>query len=375
MKKVFKIISVICVISILFACVCLTASAEIPTKLTFTQVKKAPTIDASIDDIYGEPVVDFRATDTTVFNPSAVAGDPGFNIFPRQEDWMNPVKDAYEAMRVKGYVVFNEDYLYMAYDVYDVAPRTAGNAAKFYQSTNLQLVFFVNENLGYITAAYAGKDSVRVFNDDGNRSTMIIENIDCKLKENSKTNYIYEMRIPWSNFHEVETLSDITDFKFALTQTSMGSSGTYNNGSADTTYVCSAIGSAYALNYEHSLPVTLNKLAGANTDGGNGTGGNTDGGNGTASQSGNANTQSGAADAKPGTTGNSVDFGTTSQPEINSDTENESKNDGATTGTVSDDTETEKDYTLVIILSIVAVLVIAGGVVAIILINKGGKSE
>lgn len=370
MKKIFKILSVICAVSLIMALAVsgFTANAEIPTKLTFSQVSKAPTIDASIDDIYGSPVFDFKATDTKVFNPAAVAGDPGFNIFPRQEDWMNSVKDAYEAMRVKGYVVFNEDYLYMAYDVNDVAPRTAGNAAKFYQSTNLQLVFFVNENLGYITAAYAGKDSVRVFNDDGNRSTMLIENIDCKLKEVSKTNYIYEMRIPWSNFHEVETLSDVTDFKFAITQTSMGSSGSYNNGSADTTYVCSAIGSAYALNYEHSLPVTLKKLASGNNGGGTNTD-NTD------------SSPSGGNDGQGnGVVGGEVDFGSNSQQAPSSETDtssDQSANEPSdnTSNNTSSNTQPEKDYTLVIILAVVGVVVLAGGTVAIILINKGGKSE
>lgn len=385
MKKVFKIISVICAISVVLACAVsgFTVSAAIPTKLTFTQVKKAPTIDASIDDIYGKPVFDFRATDTKTFNPSATAGVDGFNIFPRQKEWMDSVKDAYEAMRVKGYVVFNEDYLYMAYDVYDVAPRVAGNAAKFYQSTNLQLVFFVNENLGYITAAYAGTNAVRVFNDDGNRSTMLIENIDCKLKEKSKTNYIYEMRIPWSNFHEVETLADVTDFKFALTQTSMGSSGTYNNGSADTSYVCSAFGSAYALNYEHSVPVTLKKLAtstGSNsntvTDDGDD---NKNTNSGTTSKNDSATNNGGTADSNAGAVGGGVDFGGNTQTESTPDATVGTDNNTATDNTASDsaasDTEVEKDYTLVIILSIVAVLVIAGGVVAIILINKGGKQE
>lgn len=373
MKKIFKILSVITAISVVLACaMCgISANAEVPTKLTFNQVEKAPTIDASIDSVYGQPVFDFKATDTKVFNPSAAAGDPGFNIFPRQEDWMEPVKDAYEAMRVKGYVVFNEDYIYMAYDVNDVAPRTAGNASKFYQSTNLQLVFFVNENLGYITAAYAGKDSVRVFNDDGNRSTMIIENIDCKFKELSKTNYIYEMRIPWANFHEIESLSDVTDFKFAITQTSMGSAGTYNNGSADTSYVCSAIGSAYALNYEHSLPVTLKKLGGSS------------GGNGGANAE-NPDGQGGSQDGQGGNNvvGGEVDFGggqnskpTESKPEADADKDNSSDTVGTTQNNTSTEEEPEKDYTLVIILAAIAVVVIAGGAVAIILINKKGKTE
>jgi len=363
MKKVFKLFAVICAFTLVLACFtsAFTASAEIPTKLTFTQVSKAPTIDASIDDIYGNPVFDFKATDTTTFNPSAEAGDEGFNIFPRQKEWMDPVKDAYEAMRVKGYVVFDKDYLYMAYDVYDVAPRTAGNASKFYQSTNLQFVFFVNENLGYITAAYAGTNSVRVFNDDGNRSTMLIENIDCKLVEKSKTNYIYELRIPWKNFHEVETLSDITDFKFALTQTSMGSAGTYNNGTMDTSYVCSAIGSAYALNYDSSLPVTLQKLAEDKKEEGKET---------------VSDKSSAPTSTDSGAVGSGVEFGGSKQ-EDDKDTTSLEQTDSNTTDTTGADsnTEAEKDYTLIIILAVVAVVVVAGGIIAIVLINKGGNKE
>lgn len=384
MKKLFKLFSVICAITLVIACFAssFVASAAIPTSLTFTQVSKAPAIDAAIDDVYGKPVFDYRATDTPI-------GE--WNVFPRDNERMTPVMDAYNAMRVAGYVVFDKDYLYMAYDVYDVAPKVADNSTKFYKSTNLQLVFFVNENLGYITAAYAGTNSVRVFNDDGNRSTMTIDNIECKLTEKSKTNYIYEMRIPWSNFHEVEKLSDITDFKFAITQTSMGSAGKYKNDEGkEDSYVCSAFGKAYDLNYDSSIPVTLQKLAADKKE---------ENKNETSKETGSV------ASSDSGAVGEGVEFGETSEDKTTSSTNQNSSKDTATTstqsnagtdsatgtdsetgvesttGTASADEQTttgtvtteEKDYTLIIILAIVAVVVVAGGILAIVLINKGGK--
>ncbi len=341
MKKMFKILSVMCISLLLLACVAgaLTVNAAIPTKLAFKQVTSAPKIDATIDSVYGEAVFDYRATDTPI-------GE--WNVFPRTKEQMNTVMDAYNAMRVAGYVVFDKDYLYMAFDVNDVAPKVADNSSKFYKSTNLQLVFFVNENLGYITAAYAGTNSVRVFNDDGNRSTMIIDDIDCKLTEKSKTNYIYEMRIPWKNFHEIDTLSDVTDFKFAITQTSMGSSGTYKNaeGKQDT-YVCSAFGKAYDLNYDSCLPVTLQKLAST---------GNSDG---------NSDADKPTESTPDGAVGSGVDFGT------DDDTQNDKNSDDS--DATSGDGESGNNNTLIIILAIIAVVVVAGGVVAIVLINKGKK--
>ncbi len=349
MKKVFKLFSVICAITLVIACFAssFTANAAIPTSLTFAQVSKAPAIDATIDDVYGNPVFDFRATDTPV-------GE--WNVFPRDKERMDPVMDAYNAMRVAGYVVFDKDYLYMAYDVHDVAPKVADNSSKFYKSTNLQLVFFVNENLGYITAAYAGTNSVRVFNDDGNRSTMSIDNIECKLVEKSKTNYIYEMRIPWSNFHEVETLSDITDFKFAITQTSMGSAGKYKNDEGkEDTYVCSAFGKAYDLNYDSSLPVTLQKLAADKKE----------------EDKTEAKPESKVeTSADTGAVGDGVEFGDSADDNTTNSNETVANDDTTTTGA---DTTEEKDNTLIIILAIVAVVVVAGGVLAIVLINKGSK--
>ena len=382
MKKLFKLFSIICAITLVIACFAssFVASAAIPTKLTFTQVSKAPTIDASIDEIYGKPVFDYRATDTPI-------GE--WNVFPRDKERMNPVMDAYNTMRVAGYVVFDKDYLYMAYDVYDVAPKVADNSSKFYKSTNLQLVFFVNENLGYITAAYAGTNSVRVFNDDGNRSTMVIDNIDCKLVEKSKTNYIYEMRIPWSNFHEVEKLSDVTDFKFAMTQTSMGSAGKYKNDEGkEEAYVCSAFGKAYDLNYDSSVPVTLAKLkeedkdesskvtssvATSSDSGAVGEGvdfGNSSEEKNTSSEN-TATTSSESTEKTESNTSTDSTASTESTQSTESVTSTESSTD--TNATTGEEPEESKDYTLIIIIAIVAVVVVAGGIVAIVLINKGGK--
>ncbi len=354
MNKVLKLLSVLCAVVIVFALAVgsFNASAAIPTKLSFKQVSSAPAIDASIDSIYGSPVFDFSAKDTPI-------GE--YNVFPRTQEQMATVMDAYNAMRVKGYVVFDKEYLYMAFDVNDVAPKVAGNSSKFYQSTNVQLVFYVNENLGYITAAYSGTNSVRVFNDDGNRSTMTIDNIDCKLVEKSKTNYIYEMRIPWVNFHEVDTLDDITDFKFAITQTSMGSSGTYKNANGvQDTYVCSAFGKAYDLNYDSCLPVTLQKLS------------NSEANKPVESQT---QTQSQAVSSDAGAVGSGVDFGTNTESSDSESSVISSQTDADATTSDTENNENKKDYTLVIILAVVAVLVIGGGATAIILLNKGDKNK
>lgn len=340
MKKLTKLLCFMCVLAATFSCV-LTANAAIPTALTFKQVATAPAFDGSIDTVYGQPIFDFKATDIQVGN---------YNLYPRTQEELDPLKEPYQKMHSKGYAVFDEENLYLAFDVKDTVPRAAANSANYYESTNIQLVFYVNEYLAFPTIAYAGKNKVRIWDDK--RSEMDINKMKAVFVENGG-NFIYEVKIPWSAFPDVRSLADVSDIRMGYIQTSMA-----------VNYLCAAFGEAYDLDYDKLLPVTLNMLATPKTSSTNSqkTGSTNSSNTNSADSSKTSSVDSTASDA--GVVGSGVD--------IPDDTQ-QTRKVNSSVSTVAE--EGEKDYTLFIVLAAVGGLLIVGGVVAIILLNKKKPQE
>ena len=366
MKQLLRMLTVLCAAAVSLSGV-LTASAAIPKSLTFKQVSQAPVFDGKIDGSYGDKIFEFAAKEIQV-------GD--YNLYPRTPEELDVVKGAYNAMTAKGYAVFDNDNLYLAFDVTDLAPRAAANSAHFSRTTNVQLVFYVNDYLSFQTIAYTGKNSVRVYDDDGHRSEADASLMEAKLTENSKTNYVYEIKIPWKAFEEVNSLKDVTDIRMGFVQTSMAID-----------YTCAAFGEAYDLDYDRLLPVTLDKSSTASNSNTKKTASQSqksssgvDFGEDTTSSVTNSNQNATSADTgeKTGSNASELEQQTESNAEeIASDTmeqaELNSDKDTSDSQETQTNTASKKDYTLVIILSIIGAVVVIGGVIAIILLNK--KSE
>lgn len=335
-----KFLALIIAAAALFACT-VPAYAALPTALTFTEVKEAPKLDGEIDKAYGSSVFDFKATDIKV-------GDN--NLFPRTQDELNPIKSVYEKMHSVGYAVYDTNNLYLAFDVYDVAPKAAGNSSNHWLSTNIQLVFYVNSQLCFPTIAYTGPGKVKVTADS--RSEMDFSKIKASFFEKETGHYVYEVVIPWSACYEINSFKDVEDMRFGFVQTSMAGYDLVG-GDEEKAYLTAAFGDAYDLQYDKLIPVSFKKLDSAvqNSNAGNNSG-NTSG------------TDSGKSSVAP-SEGVSVNA---SGSEVQSSVGSETQGSGEQ---IIETEETEKkDNKLIIILIAAAVVIIGGGAAAIIILNK-----
>ena len=423
-----KILVLFTAAMLLFSTLSFTASAAVPTELNIYKTKTAPNINDSgkIEAVYGEKVFDIKASELSKDDQ---------NLYPntQREPHMledKGVKDAIKVMRNIGYMTYDDDNLYIACEVTDVAPKAASNSAEPWRSTNLQLVMFVNEELSFITVAYEGTNKVGVVND--RRSVMDYELVEATFFEKSKTNYVYEIKIPWESFPEVTCADDVWYFKMGVVQSSMA------NG-----YVCAAFGEAYFLQAPKCVTVNLKGLktdASQNTsskeetdkddDKNNTSSSNKDDdknskpSNNTSSSNKNDNEDKNASDKtesqnKPSNDSSKTESSSVNnssavdnsdkndKPTDNKDTASEDKKDdsankqedvdapeqgtdivtsesdnaGETIGESGEATttvvqeEAEKDWTPIIIIAVVAVVIIAGGAVAIVLLNKKPKED
>ncbi len=248
-----KFIALLVAVILVCSMMTFTTSAAIPTELTITETKTAPNINDGgvIDAAYGEKVFDLKASelpkDSGNLYPSKMEGRDGEKLDDPK------VQAAIKVMRNIGYMTYDKDNLYILCDVTDIAPKASSNSAQPWKSTNLQLTMFVNEELSFPTIAYEGKNKVNVWNDP--RSVLDFELVEATFTEKSKTHYIYEIKIPWEAFPEVESADDVWYFRMGIVQTSMAND-----------YVCSAFGEAYFLQAPKCIPVTLAK---ANESGNN----------------------------------------------------------------------------------------------------------
>lgn len=335
MKKPVRIL--ISLVVIAFVLMTIPASAEVPTKLTFTQVEKAPTFDGIIDDVYGEKIFDLKATDLKV-------GEN--NLFPRSQAELDPLMDVYNVMQALGYAVHDKENLYLAFDIKDIAPKAASNSTEYWNSTNIQLIFYINQQLCFPTIAFAGTDKVNVIGDA--RSEMDVSKIRAKFKDNGNGNFIYEIVIPWVAVPDVKSLDDVDDVKFGFIQSSMAKG-----------YICSAFGEPYDLKYNTLVPVTLKNLAKEE--------------NSSSVQKPNNSTSQGANDNTNSDNNSIITDGTQIGNEIKPESSSTVIDD---TSTIVEETSTNgTNTTLVLVLIILAVLVIVGAGVAIIIINRKPKTK
>ena len=373
-----RIIALLIAVIFVFSLMSFTTSAAVPTSLTIKETKTAPDINdgGKIDKVYGDKLFDIKATDH--------AKDSG-NLFPsnypnREGERLaeKGVQEAIKVMRNIGYMTYDKENLYIACEVTDVAPKAAANNSEYWRATNLQLTMFVNEELSFPTIAYEGKNKVKVWGDD--RSVLDYEIVEASFTEKSQTNYIYEIKIPWKAFPDVESYDDVWSFSMGLVQSSMA------NG-----YVCSAFGEGFFLDASKTIPVTLAGLVKdntANTSSETKTESkpkpSTSSKNETASadKSGDkevsSNTSTVSSEKETNSSVNApttgTDIVTQSSDNANGTTNVESSTDidvsatGDTTTIITE--EADRDWTPIIIIGVAALVIIAGGAVAIILLNK-----
>ena len=344
MKKIISLFTAV-VLAFAFA---VTASASVPTKLTFNRVNKSPTLDGTIDSIYGQPVFDIKATDLKAGDPNlAIATDDGSaKAGDATDELISKVSSVYNTMHSVGYAVFDDENLYFAFDVTDTYPKAASNSANYWEATNIQLVFYVNQQLCFPSIAYAGTNKINIFPDK--RSEMDIDKIKVKFTENGGK-YVYEVVIPWNSCPEVSSFKDVDDLRFGFIQTSMAER-----------YVAAAFGCAYELDYSKLVPVELK-------DDGSVESGNQKDNQSTVSTAGNENTVSNNSSAAA-PSGNGTQINTD-----NSDNTNPASSDNQTV--TEEIIEGEKNYTPIIIIAVIGGLVIVGGVIAFIIINKKSADD
>ncbi len=345
MKKIlaFLVIAVIC-----FSFTVIPASAAVPTALTIKETKTAPNINdgGKIDSVYGTKVFDLKASDhpTDSYNlyPCTVDGRDGEKLK------LKDVKDAIKVMRNVGYMTYDNENLYIACEVTDIAPKASSNSEKYWNSTNLQILMFINDERCYPTIAYEGKNKVKVWGDD--RSVLDYEAMECTFTEKSVSNYVYEIKIPWNAVPEVNSAADVKTFTMGMIQSSM----------ANDAYVCSAFGEAYALDASRTIPVTMVAAKEESTSSKPSTSKPTTSSNTSSTQSNNSSVISSNAP----TVGTDI---VTSSEQTQSTEDNSST---ATESTTVITEESEKDWTPIIIIGVIAAVVIIGGVVFIIISNK-----
>lgn len=331
-----KIISLLTAAILIFA-FAITASATIPTSLTFNKVSKAPTLDGTIDSVYGQPIFDIRATDLKAGDPNlAIAEDDGSAEAGKATDELiSKVSNVYNTMHSVGYAVFDDENLYLAFDVTDTFPKAADNSAKYWEATNIQLVFYVNQQLCFPTLAYSGTNKINIFSDS--RSEMDVNKIKAKFVENGGK-YVYELVISWNACPQVSSFKDVDDLRFGFVQSSMAER-----------YITAAFGCAYELDYSKLIPVDLKD--------------NTTDAPATTTSSNNSSV------AVPSGSGTQINTDTGSTD----DTSTVSSN---TTQTVTEEIiEGEKNYMPIIIIAVIGGIVIIGGVIAFILTNKKSSDK
>lgn len=351
-----KVITLLLAVIVCCSMIAIPTSAAVPTSLTIKETKTAPNVSDNgvIDAAYGSPIFDYKATDLT-------PGDG--NIHPKTKEECAAVNDVISVMRNVGYATYDDKYFYMACVLTDLAPKASPNSAAPWQSTGIQLLLFVNENRSWTTFAYEGTNRVGVFDDNKDRSVLDPDYVTATFYERSKTEYVLEFKIAWEGFPQVSSLKDVDELKMGVVQTSMASS---HDGSVytDAPYVCSAFGRAYELKYEYALPITMVSAGGSSNSNNGGSSAVT------STITSTITTPAESDSTSAPTDGTAVDIGTGSS-ETTGTTESKDEGDNTTIVTV----EGERDWTPIIIIAIIALVLIIGGAVAIILLNKKPKTD
>ena len=373
MKKVMKLLSVICALVLVLSCA-VTANAARPTALTITEVAKAPVIDGVIDNANGPMQWNQTASDIPV-------GE--YDLFPRTKEECAPFMELYKFMNMKGYLTYDKEGIYIAVEATDLPPKAAPNSNQPWKSTNIQIVLYTNSSRNFFTVAYSGTNKANIFNDE-TRSELEIEKVkDYCVKEKvegNKATLVWELKIPYGALWDVKSMDDIDDMRLGIVQSSMSAdiSG-YDNNIIKEPYACQAFGKAYSLVYDDLLVVKTAPLKSNDSTTSKEETTNNDQSASKVESTSNEQTtnKEETSNSKPedaGTTneivsatGDGVDFGATEDDTTVESTETNSEADKDATGTVQED---NSKTTLIIILAAVAGVIVIGGVVAIILINK-----
>lgn len=245
MKKI-RALSLVMVIILAF-CPFITpvsVQAAIPTQLSITYAKTAPVIDGVVDASYGEMQWDQSATDFEI-------GE--FNLFPRlKEEWDLEQRQAIlKKMNMKGWLAYDKEGIYMAVEATDILAMSNSDPQKFWNSTNIQVVIYIDSHRYYFTLYY-GENKKAVLRDDKSRSDLDESKVvEYTLKETSFENGIklgWEIKIPYEALYNSSRINQNTDIRLGVVQTSM-SYGYYS---------CQAFGEAYSLNYQTLVPVKVN---------------------------------------------------------------------------------------------------------------------
>lgn len=336
MKKAISLLTVVCLVAMLLSCT-FCASAEVPKQLTIDEVKTSPVVDGKLDDVYGAHKWNQSATELTV-------GEQ--NLFPRSDDLFTPDMVAVRnVMNMKGWLVYDSEALYIAVAAKDTAPKVASDNSKYWNSTNIQVVLFVDSSRYFFTVAYEGDNKVSL-HDDGDRSELDVDKMDVAKNvafTNNVGDLFYEIRIPFEALWDVDKITKDTDIRLGIVQTSMAAG-----------YVCQAFGEAYGLKYDTMIPVTPVPYVAPVVS--------------TSTPASVDSTVAPDADAGVDLGGASSDIVSSADEVSSVDSEPESKEESSDVTSVAD-TE-EGGNSMMIILIVVGAVIVIGAVVAIILVSK-----
>lgn len=244
MKKV-KILSLAMII-ILAVCPFITpvsVRAAIPTRLSITYAETAPVIDGVVDASYGEMQWDQSATDFEI-------GD--YNLYPRtKQEWAyEQMQKTLNKMNMKGWLAYDKEGIYMAVEATDIFAMTNPIPQKYWNSTNIQVVMYIDSHRYFFTLYY-GENKKAVFVNDSSRSDLDESKIfEYTLKETAFEDGIklcWEIKIPYEALYGSTRIGKTTDMRLGVVQTSM----------AYGFYSCQAFGEAYNLKYQTLVPVKV----------------------------------------------------------------------------------------------------------------------
>jgi hypothetical protein len=206
----FKKISVL-IAALLTLCFSVTVYAALPTKITINETAKAPTVDGTVDSLYGNPIFNFKMSEC----------DEPKNLWfsDKSEEIKAQQKINIVNLSSVGYATFNSNNFYMAIKTTDIAPKVAPKLSEYWKGTNIQVSLYVNGEWNFLTFSYTGKDSVRVYGDS--RCPIDPKKVTAKLKESSDAKVItYEFSVPLTAFPTFTSLKEL-ELNMAYCQSSM----------------------------------------------------------------------------------------------------------------------------------------------------------
>lgn len=242
MKKVLSV----CLVLIMVFAACpfggmLSVNAEVPTKLSISNTNISPVIDGVVDESYGDMQWDQKATDLKV---------PEKNLFPRTQAELDTMIEAYNVMRMKGWLTYDNEGIYMAVEATDLSASTDYNSVQPWKSTNIQVVMYVEASRYFFTLSYGGNNKAVLANDTMRSELDESEVTEYTVKETVLSNSVrlcWEIKIPYEALWDISGITQDTDIRLGVIQTSMAKG-----------YCCQAFGNAFDLQYDTLLPVKVN---------------------------------------------------------------------------------------------------------------------